>query len=270
MNKKNLPIYIFFLLLIVVIVIFFIVTSTRKQNIVNIPPSDDIEKKPTITEAPIQKTSYDDSYSSYSENTITATPIKHISKSVVENTTKTYSYEKQSRGDIYFADFTNLSQLPEDLVIENLNLTDNGFELSPTQKEERKIRTGFLISSPIKMDYPCNEIKSAWIEKIPEGTDILLELSLSADGNKWSEWQPIKLYTGDDYPMEEIGANDEFTFGADFGRGRVLWLFFKYKITFTSENDSTPVFSKIKFLFRDTTHGSGEMGSVDNLYLYGK
>ncbi len=169
----------------------------------------------------------------------------------------------------FVMEFNNMSELPEGYEMENMQLTDRGIELEPPEPgEEDKPRFGVLKSPPQEMDFYSNALSPLWREELPEGTSMLVEVSLSPDGENWGIWHQVMV--DDDsagqvkeyYPDGSPNPNYGYTPGGVLCWGYRQWAQFKYRITLYSEVQESPLLSGFRIFYQDTTLGKGHLAEV--------
>jgi len=269
-EKKISSLYLFLGIFIFALIIILVILKSRT-------PSGEITEPTTeIKSEDISKIEKSEKKKTEIESLLT-TPIPTIPPPTTEVTSKNLSIkpaptpwnpEDQPR-KFYALDFRNLGELPKGLAMENLKLTDNGIELPPPKEgEEGKPRTGILESPLQEMDFPSNAISPLWLEKIPDGTTIFVEFSMSPDGDNWGIWHPVEVdedsvgQIEEFYPDGRPNPNYGYTPGGVFSWGLKQWKYFKYRVTLYSETKDSPLLSGVRFFYQDSTLGEGHLAEL--------
>lgn len=161
-------------------------------------------------------------------------------------------------------DFRNLTELPAGFMAENLVLTENGLTLKPPAPgEEDKPRMGMLESPPQDLDFPSNAVAPRWLDKIPEGGHLFVEMSVSPDGENWSLWDPVEVdddsvgQIAEFFPDGKPNPNYGYTPGGLLFWGHRQYLYYRYRVTFYSEVEASPLLSSFRVFYQDSTLGEG-------------
>lgn len=163
-------------------------------------------------------------------------------------------------------DFRNLTELPEGFTAENLVLTENGLALKPPEPgEEDKPRMGMLESPPQDLDFPSNAVAPLWMEKVPDGGHLFVEMSVSPDGENWSLWDAVEVdddsvgQIAEFYPDGKPNPNFGYTPGGLLFWGHRQYLYYRYRVTLYSETQSSPLLSAFRVFYQDSTLGEGHI-----------
>lgn len=168
----------------------------------------------------------------------------------------------------YVADFVENPSVLEGGEFHNAQLTERGIELASDGLDESGIREGWVISPPVEADFAYNAMVPLWKVEQPEGTGIMVEMSVSPDGETWSDWEIAQMdqefsEINPTYPDGSPNPNyGYFSGGLMFGR---LLLFdqFRFRLTLISENDNTPIIPGMRVYYTDSTLGEGDYASAD-------
>lgn len=163
--------------------------------------------------------------------------------------------------------FANLEHFPDDFSITGeIYLSEDGWKLDLPATNPDGIPVSGMIESPaIALDFPSNAISSGWKEVSPTGTEVLIELAASPDGENWTSWYPTTGAHMDGEIKEfnevtgEVNPNYGYTLGdmVFFGLGQ--YQYYKYSIMLYSETNESPTVSDFFIFQQDTTMGDGEI-----------
>ncbi|MCX7765922.1 MAG: hypothetical protein N2246_04360 [Candidatus Sumerlaeia bacterium] len=180
-----------------------------------------------------------------------------------------YEAELQPR-EFFVMDFTTMKSLPASYKMENLELTPEGIQLLPPAPGEENIpRYGVLESGAEPLQFPSNAVTPLWLEKIPEGAEIFVEVSMSPDGINWGMWHPIMPdmdslgQMSEYYPDGSLNPNYGYTPGGVLCWGFRQYLYFRYRITLYSEVPESPKLLAFRLFYQDTTMGQGHLAEVN-------
>lgn len=175
--------------------------------------------------------------------------------------------EKQPRA-FKSQDFRNLTSIPAGFTVDNLELSNEGFRLQPPKPgEENSPRMGTL-ESPVDMfEFPSNAVSPLWLEKLPEGTDIFVEVSVSPNGADWGMWhwiEPDEHGLGaisETYPDGSPNPNYGYIPGSQMAWGLTQWTYVRYRVTLYADGgvEDTPVLSAFRLYYQDSTLGEGHL-----------
>lgn len=166
--------------------------------------------------------------------------------------------------------FHSMDTLPEGYEAEGIILTNRGIELAPARDGEGR-RIGSLVSPPEAFEFPTNAFAPMWLEDVPEGTAIMVEVAVSPDGEHWSEFQyaPIDVDHALDiqeyYPDGSPNPNYGYVPGAIYAFGDLLYSQMRYRVTMISDRDDTPSMAAFRMYYMDSTMGSGRMATAEEL-----
>lgn len=79
--------------------------------------------------------------------------------------------------------------------------------LSITSEATTNLDNKIFISEKIKTEIPFTDIGIHWDAEYPEGSDLLIEIKTSKDGESWTEWKKIII---ESYP-DENPKNEYFS-----------------------------------------------------------
>ncbi|MCC5876213.1 MAG: hypothetical protein JJU11_08360 [Candidatus Sumerlaeia bacterium] len=171
----------------------------------------------------------------------------------------------------YNIHFHSMTEFPEGFEADGVVLTSRGVELAPHAPGEEGRRMGSLISAPETFDFPSNAFAPMWLEDVPEGTAIMIEVAVSPDGENWSDFQyaPIDVDHALDiqeyYPDGSPNPNYGYVPGAIYAFGDLLYSQMRYRVTMVSDTDATPSMAAYRTYYMDSTLGSGRMATADEL-----
>lgn len=161
--------------------------------------------------------------------------------------------------------FSELDKLPPGFVADGVVLTDMGLQLAPGMSE------GTLISAAERFDFPANAVGPMWMENLPPGTDFMLEIAVSPDGEIWGPWQYVTIDTDSYGQMEQYYSNGRpnpnygYSPGGLLAWGDMQFGYMKYKLTLLSESEDTPTIASVRAHYQDSTMGEGHMATVAEL-----
>jgi hypothetical protein len=165
-------------------------------------------------------------------------------------------------------DFTNLTKAPEEFSTENLKFTDKGFMLTdPEPGDNESPRTGVLLSPVEMFDFPSNAVAPLWLEEVPTGNDIFIEVSVSPDGDEWGMWHWIdpdeygKGAINEFYPDGRPNPNFGYLLGCNLSWGLRQWSYVRYRVTLYADAgvDTSPLLSAFRLFYQDSTLGNGHL-----------
>jgi hypothetical protein len=169
----------------------------------------------------------------------------------------------------YVQDFTS-GQLPEGFTLHGVRLTERGFELEPAAPgQEGQPRIGMVESPPMPFDFDSNAIAPLWKDVIPEGSSLLVEVSVSPDGQNWGMWHTADIdhdsygQIEPFYPDGTPNPNYGYTPGGQMIWGNMTWKYFRYNIAFYSETAESPSVSSFRAFYQDSTMGEGRMAELN-------
>lgn len=143
-------------------------------------------------------------------------------------------------------------------VMDKVEPGDDGFRLA--KKPDGRYETvGVLQSAPIPAEKPFQSVGAHWLEQMPEGTGITVDVSTSSDGQHWTEWQHSHTEPGEDhvepfFPDGRPNPNYGETIGDLDSRTDNYGRYIRYRITMTTEKgEATPLMQRIALTYMDTT-----------------
>lgn len=269
-NKKTQQWYIGGALIVVVIVIFIIALSRSPET-----DQSDIDSEGMFVQVPspqgVKRVDLSKQEAPDIEQIPTPQPVdaSRPSTTPMAEETPMMNPEDQPR-KFYVLEFDKLQEFPEGYSVENLRLTERGIELDPQQPgEEDKPRYGVLESPPQEFDFPSNAISPLWKEDLPEGTSMLVEMSLSPDGKNWGIWHQVMVdddsvgQIAEYYPDGSPNPNYGYTPGGVLCWGLRQWAHFRYRITLYSEVAASPILSGFRLFYQDSTLGEGYLSKIE-------
>jgi len=163
--------------------------------------------------------------------------------------------------------FADREHFPDGFEITGeIYLSEDGWKLDLPATNPDGIPISGMIESPvIALDFPSNAISSGWKEVSPTGTEVLIEVAASPDGENWTSWYPTTGAHMDGEIVEfnevsgEVNPNYGYTLGdmVFFGLGQ--YQYYKYSIMLYSETNESPTVSDFFIFQQDTTMGDGEI-----------
>ena len=179
--------------------------------------------------------------------------------------------ENQPRDFLVF-DFTKMDSVPNGYLLDGIELTKDGFKLKPAAAgEEDSERKGMLVSAPELLNFPSNAISPLWKEKLPEGTDMFVEIQMSPDAENWGAWQWVTV--DDDsvtqmsptYPNGMPNPNYGYNPGGVFHWGDLQYNYVRYRFTLYSEVEDSPALEGVRFFYQDSTLGDGRIAQPNEI-----
>lgn len=164
--------------------------------------------------------------------------------------------------------YTGLSQIPAGFVATGIEMGPNGFQLVAAAPGSTARRTGELISPVYPFDFPSNAFAPMWLQELPAGTTLNLDMQFSPDGRTWSDWRYVepddesKEHMSPTFPDGRPNPNYEYELGAMFVWFVDQWTHVRYRVTMTSASDESPVFSAFRMFYQDSTMGEGKIGEI--------
>lgn len=158
-------------------------------------------------------------------------------------------------------------ELPEGFELHNVRLTERGFELEPG--EAGQPRVGMVQSPPMPFDFNSNAFAPMWVEDLPEGTSVLVEVAVSPDGENWGMWHQADVdhdsygQVSEFYPDGSPNPNYGYTPGGNFIWGDMTWKYFRYNIALYSETGESPSVSSFRGFYQDSTLEQGKLAELD-------
>lgn len=267
-NRTALRILLFVIGVLVVLVIVALVTRKSPEELTPSSPAPaavqtvaDSNSQSPASEVPASASSPTDA----GETNVIVTA--RVAERVRPTPQPTFDPEKQPR-KLQVLDFRDVTSLPEGYQLDNVVLTDKGFQLPPPKPgDEDAPRFGTIKSPDFKLDFPSNAVTPVWLEDLPKGTNLFVEIQMSPDGKTWSIWHPIE-------PDEDAG-----TIPANFPDGRpnpnaghtpggvLFWgnrefQYYRFRVTFSSEAKDTPTLSTFHLYYQDSTLGQGHIAQL--------
>lgn len=189
---------------------------------------------------------------------------------VEKNTYNGMDPEDQPRA-FYVRDFMNSWKLPAGFIADGIMATPEGLQLVPLAEGETGLRQGTLISAAEMFDFPSNALAPLWKENVPAGTDIMVEMQVSPNGEDWGAWQYIGIdndshgQIASHYPNGKPNPNYGYTPGGLLVWGDMQFNHMRYRITMFSENEDTPTIEGFRGFYQDSTMGEGRVATVADL-----
>ncbi|HPB32456.1 MAG TPA: hypothetical protein PLB62_13460, partial [Candidatus Sumerlaeota bacterium] len=159
-------------------------------------------------------------------------------------------------------DFRGLAELPDGFKMTNLELTVDGIRLLDAKPgEENEPRSGILESPPEVFDFPSNAVAPLWVEDLPEGTDMFVEVCVSPDGENWGVWhwiEPDEHGMGQISPTYPDGSpNPHYGYmpGNNLAWGNRQWQHVRYRVTLyaDAEEKKNPTLGAFRLYYQDST-----------------
>ncbi len=267
-NDKKFILPALLLLVIVAVVLIWRFKSISGESIVSPEPIG--AEKPIVSE----ETSKNGTLSKEEFNTSQTAEIANAptqKQAGVKPEKTPFDPENQPR-KFFVQDFTNLGNLPAGFKLDNLIITDKGIELpKPEAGQEDKPRSGMIESPPELMDFPSNAVSPLWKSDEPEGTTVLVEVSLSPDGQNWGMWHQIMIdddavgQISEFYPDGSPNPNYGYTPGGVLCWGLRQYQYFRYRVTLYSESKDSPILSSVRLFYQDSTLGEGHIAELNEL-----
>lgn len=171
-------------------------------------------------------------------------------------------------------DFRDLDGPPPGYRLENVVLTPEGFTLPPPEPgKENQPRMGVIESPPHMLDFFSNAVAPLWKEKLPDGTDMFVEMSVSPDGVHWGPWQWVEIdedsagQISPTYPDGRPNPNYGYTPGTMLAWGLTQWGYVRYRVRLYSEGPASPVLSAFRMFIQDSTLGEGHVATPDSMQV---
>jgi len=175
----------------------------------------------------------------------------------------------QQPRDVFHEGFAGMNRLPTgyeatgDFVLSPDGLTIKG----ATAGEDGKPRMAMIESPAIPLKFQSNAVNPLWKEVSPEGTEVLVEVSLSEDGQTWTDWMPTTSghYEGDmspTYPDGRPNPNYGYTLGDMTFYGLKRFQYFRYAMTLYSDTNKSPLVSDFRLFYQDSTMGDTEVANA--------
>ncbi len=168
--------------------------------------------------------------------------------------------------------FGEMAYLPDGFELDGVILGASGIELDPNlEPDEQGIRQGTLVSPPEPFDFPSNAVAPLWEENLPDGTDLVMEVQVSPDGENWGAWQYLSIDNDSYgqmmqyYPDGSPNPNYGYTPGGLLAWGDRQFQSMRYRATLVSSNSSSPLLGAFRLHYQDSTMGEGHIASMDEL-----
>lgn len=172
--------------------------------------------------------------------------------------------------EIYHLSLAGKGNLPSGYeATGDFQLTEEGWTLTPPEAgEEENPRIAMFESPAIQLNFESNAVNPLWKERSPDGTEVLVEVSLSQDGHTWTDWMPTTSghYEGDmspTYPDGRPNPNYGYTLGDMTFYGLKRFQFFRFAMTLYSETADAPVVSDFRLFYQDSTMGDTSMAQEE-------
>jgi hypothetical protein len=165
--------------------------------------------------------------------------------------------------------FKEMKSLPAGYTAENLVLGAEGIQLAPPSDPDNPRREGTLTSANQATDFPSNSFAPLWLDKLPDGTEVNLEIAFSPNGTDWGPWSPvIRSDESEIEPVMPDGSPNPFfgySMGPLFSWGSDQWDHFRFRVTLSSETAESPTVEAIRIYYQDSTMGDGQTGRLEEL-----
>lgn len=259
--------------IIILVILIMVWKHYSRQEQMPIPKPNEIAEPGIKSEINSQESSLETNVNTTTDTATVAQEDSSLSKksgSQDIKPNKTPFDPEQQPKKFFVMDFNNLNKLPDGYKAENLIITDKGFELPPpNQGEEDKPRNGLLESPSISLDFASNAVSPLWKCEEPEGTTIMVEVSMSPDGQNWGMWHEITI--DDDsvgqisqfYPDGSPNPNYGYIPGGVLCWGNRQYLYFRYRISLYSEVKDSPILSGFRLFYQDSTLGEGHVAEIN-------
>ncbi|MGI8907360.1 MAG: hypothetical protein ACR2IE_12820 [Candidatus Sumerlaeaceae bacterium] len=185
-----------------------------------------------------------------------------------EQTTNTETPAQEARVSVsHLVDnFRNFDKPLTGYKLDNVERTVDGLALSKkddtTSPGDGGVRRGTLESPVLTMAQPSNAVQPIWRIKGSTDSSVNVEIALSADQEKWSQWYPIEP-SGDEisptYPDGRPNPNYGAVSGSSVANGLDLYPYVRYRLTLTSTGKGSPVVQEFKLTHVDSTDGMGRI-----------
>jgi hypothetical protein len=168
----------------------------------------------------------------------------------------------------FFVQHFRPGELPPGYTLHNVRLTERGFELEGGGRAGEP-RIGMIESPPLPLDFPSNAVAPSWIDDLPEGTSVLIEISVSPDGENWGMWHAADVdhdsfgQVSPTYPDGSPNPNYGYTPGGLFIWGNLLWTHWRYTIALYSDSQESPSVSSLRMFYQDSTMGEGRPAELN-------
>ncbi len=170
-------------------------------------------------------------------------------------------------------DFRGYQKQLDGYKLDGVVQTNDGITLSKkdddgSSESEDGYRRGVLESPVLPFNHPSNAVQPIWRVELPNSdTSFHVEVSLSADGDEWTEWNQVEP-SGDDisptYPDGRPNPNYGARAGNAMAHGLSLYPYMRYRVTLASTNETdTPLLQEFKVTYLDSTDGQGYLASEE-------
>jgi hypothetical protein len=158
-------------------------------------------------------------------------------------------------------DFRSTGKAFEGYKFDGLKQTADGITLADRDPNSSGTRSGVLESPSLKLEFPSNLVGPIWRTKMPEGTELKMEVAVSADGKDWSPWFTCEADDGaapePNYPDGRPNPNYGATIGTHVGTGLKLYPYVRYRLTMSSGTEQSPLLQELRLYHVDATAGQG-------------
>lgn len=91
-------------------------------------------------------------------------------------------------------DLSGWTSIPDGYISENMKFENGGITLAEIDRETSTPTIGYLISPPLPLRQPAMSAPARRTREVPQGGNIMLQVSLSADGETWTSWKPARMH----------------------------------------------------------------------------
>jgi hypothetical protein len=145
---------------------------------------------------------------------------------------------------------------------DGLTFSARGLALSPVPGGSPGMpRAGRIVSRPLRLDFAANAVSPLWQAELPERATLVVELSMSSDGQRWEPWHEMAADPDaateieETYPDGRPNPNHGFTPGGMLLAEEARWTHLRYRVTLSCAVPASPVLSALRFFYQDTTLG---------------
>lgn len=149
--------------------------------------------------------------------------------------------------------FDNWTTLPASYMADGITVKNNTLTLAGDAGSS-VARTGVIVSPPKKLQLPALSAPVQPRVNVPDGTEVLLEISLSDDGKTWSPWAMAQRYAPPDgkrvrpayqasLSTDDLAVRDD---DSQTSHGVAPAPAIKYRLTLTSIGIASPSISDIR------------------------
>lgn len=154
-----------------------------------------------------------------------------------DNTLRTTTDSAKILRPYVLDDFRTWSSIPSSYTARNIITAEGGVTLAT--RDERTSRAIGTLESPALDITTTTPTPRSPQKNLPQGSEVLLEMSHSEDGTKWSEWALVQRHPAGfaQRPALRFRGDDSTTAPA----GKV-----RYRLTIETEGEELPIVSDVK------------------------